>query len=108
VTGNVGGNTKKMVASAVVFIGVGLGTIIGPYAFLSHEAPHYTTGVIVCMISRIAEVRVISVLPERQLIGRSSSFWFFVSLSLFRTETGTRSSQPAMLRMIPVSSRTRT
>jgi len=58
VTGNVGGNTKKMVASAVIFIGVGLGNIIGPYAFLSSEAPHYTTGVIVCMISRIAEVRL--------------------------------------------------
>lgn len=59
VTGNVGGNTKKMVASALVFIGVGLGNIIGPYAFFESEAPHYTTGVIVCMISRIAEIVVI-------------------------------------------------
>ena len=73
VTGNVGGNTKKMVssaglqtkyfgkliiqvASALVFIGVGLGNVIGPYAFFESQAPHYTTGVIVCMISRIAEV----------------------------------------------------
>lgn len=45
-----------MVASALVFIGVGLGNIIGPYAFFESEAPRYTTGVIVCMVSRIAEV----------------------------------------------------
>jgi len=44
------------VASALVFIGVGLGNVIGPYAFFESQAPHYTTGVIVCMISRIAEV----------------------------------------------------
>ncbi|WVF67579.1 hypothetical protein IAT40_002337 [Kwoniella sp. CBS 6097] len=62
VTGNVGGNTKKMIASAMVFIGVGLGNVIGPYAFFESQAPHYTTGVIVCMISRIAEIVVILVL----------------------------------------------
>jgi L-asparaginase/Glu-tRNA(Gln) amidotransferase subunit D len=46
----------NQVASALVFIGVGLGNVIGPYAFFESQAPHYTTGVIVCMISRIAEV----------------------------------------------------
>jgi hypothetical protein len=75
VTGNVGGTTKKIIASAVIFVGVAVGNIVGPYAFLesgrsetlyaifygrsltrSPEAPRYTTGIIVCMASRIAEV----------------------------------------------------
>jgi hypothetical protein len=72
VTGNVGGTTKKVIASAVIFVGVAVGNIVGPYAFIESgesttlrlyvstdifaEAPTYTTGIVVCMISRIAEV----------------------------------------------------
>lgn len=35
VSGNVGGNTKKMIASATIFVGVAVGNIVGPYAFLA-------------------------------------------------------------------------
>jgi hypothetical protein len=68
----VGGTTKKVIASAVIFVGVAVGNIVGPYAFIESgesvtqrlyvradtfaEAPTYTTGIVVCMISRIAEV----------------------------------------------------
>jgi hypothetical protein len=34
VTGNVGGTTKKVIASAVIFVGVAVGNIVGPYAFI--------------------------------------------------------------------------
>jgi hypothetical protein len=35
---------------------------VGPYAFLESEAPRYTTGIIVCMASRCAEIVVILLL----------------------------------------------
>jgi hypothetical protein len=56
VNSNTGGNTKKLMASAITFVGVGLGNVIGPYAFLDSEKPTYRTGLTVCMASRIAEV----------------------------------------------------
>ncbi|KAK4688568.1 MFS transporter, ACS family, allantoate permease, partial [Tremellales sp. Uapishka_1] len=59
VAGNVGGTTKKTLSSAAIFLGVALGNIVGPYAFLSSEAPVYRTGIIVCMASRCAEIVVI-------------------------------------------------
>lgn len=59
ITGNVGGTTKKVLASAAIFLGVATGNIVGPYSFLSSEAPVYKTGIIVCMASRSAEVVVI-------------------------------------------------
>ena len=60
------GTLISKVASALVFIGVGLGNVIGPYAFFESQAPHYTTGVIVCMISRIAEVCHLCILLEKE------------------------------------------
>ncbi|KAK1922842.1 major facilitator superfamily domain-containing protein [Papiliotrema laurentii] len=59
VSGNVGGSTKKVLASAAIFIGVAVGNIIGPYAFIDSEAPGYHTGIIVCMVSRVCEIFVI-------------------------------------------------
>jgi len=58
VSGNVGGQSKKAVASAAVFLGLAAGNIIGPFAFFESEAPAYRTGVIVCMASRAFEVRL--------------------------------------------------
>lgn len=68
--GNVGGVTKKTLASAAIFLGVALGNstsslistdsaVVGPYAFMSKEAPTYRTGTIVCLASRAAEIFVI-------------------------------------------------
>lgn len=62
ISGNVGGTTKKLLVSAAIFLGVATGNIVGPYSFLSSEAPVYRTGIIVCMASRSAEVVVCLVL----------------------------------------------
>ncbi|KAJ7132142.1 MFS general substrate transporter [Mycena epipterygia] len=59
VSGNVGGQTKKAIASASVFLGVAAGNIVGPFLFKDSEAPTYITGVIACMVSRILEIFVI-------------------------------------------------
>ncbi|KAK7031408.1 MFS general substrate transporter [Favolaschia claudopus] len=59
VSGNVGGQTKKAIASAAVFLGVATGNIVGPFLFKDSEAPKYLTGVIGCMVSRILEIFVI-------------------------------------------------
>ncbi|KAJ9137035.1 Major facilitator superfamily transporter [Pleurostoma richardsiae] len=41
---NLGGYTKRVTASAMVFLAYCAGNIIGPHAFLSEEAPLYQTG----------------------------------------------------------------
>ncbi|TEA13199.1 putative transporter [Colletotrichum sidae] len=41
---NLGGYTKRITASAIVFTAYCLGNIIGPHAFLAEEAPLYPTG----------------------------------------------------------------
>ncbi|KAL0575525.1 hypothetical protein V5O48_006448 [Marasmius crinis-equi] len=62
VSGNVGGDTKKAIASAAVFLGVAVGNIVGPFLFFDSEAPTYTTGVIGCLVSRALEIVVILLL----------------------------------------------
>lgn len=41
---NVGGYTKRVTATALVFFAYCIGNIIGPHAFLAKEAPVYETG----------------------------------------------------------------
>ncbi|KAH8824645.1 MFS general substrate transporter [Flagelloscypha sp. PMI_526] len=62
VSGNVGGQTKKAIASAAVFLGVAAGNIVGPFLFKDSEAPQYLTGVVGCMVSRALEIVVIIML----------------------------------------------
>lgn len=55
-TTNLGGYTKRITASAIVFTAYCAGNIIGPHAFLAEEAPLYPTGCIVilgCSVSQI-------------------------------------------------------
>lgn len=59
ISGNVARTTKKVLMSAAIFLGMATGNIVGPYAFLSSEAPTYRTGIIICMASRSAEILVI-------------------------------------------------
>jgi len=59
VSGNVGGQTKKAIASASIFLGVATGNIVGPFLFKDSEAPTYLTGIVGCMVSRAAEIVVI-------------------------------------------------
>jgi len=62
VSGNVGGQTKKALASAAVFLGVATGNIVGPFLFLDSQAPVYTVGIIGCLVSRALEIVVIIIL----------------------------------------------
>lgn len=72
ITGNVGGTTKKVLASAAIFLGVATGNIVGPYSFLDSEAPVYRTGIIVCMASRAAEIVVILALRAYFVVANKS------------------------------------
>ncbi|KAK7021815.1 hypothetical protein VNI00_017259 [Paramarasmius palmivorus] len=69
VSGNVGGHTKKAIASAAVFLGVAAGNIVGPFLFFDREAPTYFTGVIACLVSRALEIVVILLLRAVFVIG---------------------------------------
>ncbi|KAK1224120.1 hypothetical protein PQX77_012979 [Marasmius sp. AFHP31] len=62
VSGNVGGDTKKAIASAAVFLGLAVGNIVGPFFFFESEAPGYLTGVVACLVSRALEIVVILLL----------------------------------------------
>ncbi|KAJ3835329.1 MFS general substrate transporter [Lentinula raphanica] len=60
-SGNVGGQSKKAIASAAVFLGVAIGNIVGPFLFKSSEAPTYYTGVVGCLVSRALEARTFNI-----------------------------------------------
>lgn len=62
VSGNVGGQTKRSIASAAIFLGVATGNIVGPFLFKDSEAPGYLTGVVGCMVSRALEIIIILIL----------------------------------------------
>ncbi|KAK1454787.1 major facilitator superfamily transporter [Colletotrichum paranaense] len=54
---NLGGYTKRITASAIVFTAYCVGNIIGPHAFLAKEAPLYATGcklILACSASQVA------------------------------------------------------
>jgi hypothetical protein len=53
---NLGGYTKRVTGTAVVFAAYCAGNVIGPHAFLAHEAPVYQTGVIVMLACGVAQV----------------------------------------------------
>ncbi|KAK0225436.1 MFS general substrate transporter [Armillaria fumosa] len=59
VSGNVGGQTKRAVANAAVFLGLCTGNIVGPFLFKTSEAPKYTTGIVGMLVANIVEVFVI-------------------------------------------------
>ncbi|KAH8828016.1 major facilitator superfamily domain-containing protein [Flagelloscypha sp. PMI_526] len=45
ITSNVGGQTKKQMTSAFIFVGVCVGNIAGPFFFKSEQAPKYSLGI---------------------------------------------------------------
>ncbi|WYZ44587.1 hypothetical protein EsH8_VII_001023 [Colletotrichum jinshuiense] len=54
---NLGGYTKRITASAIVFTAYCVGNIIGPHAFLAKEAPLYQTGcklILACSAAQFA------------------------------------------------------
>ncbi|KAL1893271.1 hypothetical protein Sste5346_006447 [Sporothrix stenoceras] len=59
---NVGGYTKKSIANTMVFISYSVGNIVSPQAFLTREAPRYTTGVAVTLASFCAAIVILCIL----------------------------------------------
>jgi hypothetical protein len=55
---NLGGYTKRITASAMVFIAYCAGNVIGPHAFLGSEAPLYPTGCITILSCSVAQMFV--------------------------------------------------
>jgi len=56
-TTNIGGYTKRITASGLVFLAYCVGNIIGPHAFLGEEAPLYPTGcklILACSVTQMA------------------------------------------------------
>ncbi|KAF5013367.1 hypothetical protein FDECE_614 [Fusarium decemcellulare] len=68
---NLGGYTKRMTASAMVFIAYCAGNVIGPHAFLGSEAPLYQTGCITILGCSVAQMVVAILL--RILLSRRNS-----------------------------------
>lgn len=53
---NLGGYTKRVTGTAVVFAAYCAGNVIGPHAFIAEEAPVYKTGVIVLLACGVAQI----------------------------------------------------
>lgn len=67
---NLGGYTKRITASAIVFTAYCVGNVIGPHAFLASEAPAYPTGCMVILICSVCQ-GVIAILLRLLLIRRN-------------------------------------
>lgn len=66
---NTGGYTKRVTATALVFIAYCLGNIVGPHAFLAREAPVYETGcklILACALGQMACTVALRVLLSRR------------------------------------------
>ncbi|KAF5023521.1 hypothetical protein F66182_4388 [Fusarium sp. NRRL 66182] len=68
--GNLGGYTKRITASAMVFIAYCVGNVIGPHAFIGAEAPLYPTGCITILSCSVAQM-VVAILLRLLLISRN-------------------------------------
>ncbi|ORY69060.1 MFS transporter [Pseudomassariella vexata] len=56
---NTSGHTKKVVTNAVLFLGYCIGNIIGPFFYLSNQAPHYELGIWSIILSHLLEACII-------------------------------------------------
>lgn len=66
---NLGGYTKRVTATAFVFLAYCVGNIIGPHAFLSSEAPIYQTGcwtILGCTVGQVATAAALRLLLIRR------------------------------------------
>lgn len=66
---NTGGYTKRVTATALVFIAYCVGNIVGPHAFLAREAPVYETGcklILACALGQMACTVALRVLLSRR------------------------------------------
>ncbi|KAK2731686.1 MFS transporter [Colletotrichum kahawae] len=67
---NLGGYTKRITASAIVFTAYCVGNVIGPHAFLAKEAPLYPTGCKVILACSVAQM-CIAILLRVMLMRRN-------------------------------------
>ncbi|KAF7114049.1 hypothetical protein CNMCM5793_007029 [Aspergillus hiratsukae] len=66
---NTGGYTKRVTATALVFLAYSIGNIVGPHAFLAKEAPVYETGcklILACVLGQMACTAALRVLLIRR------------------------------------------
>lgn len=66
---NTGGYTKRVTATALVFLAYCVGNIVGPHAFLAKEAPVYETGcklILACVLGQMACTIALRVLLIRR------------------------------------------
>ncbi|KAH8647659.1 MFS allantoate transporter [Xylariales sp. PMI_506] len=56
---NTAGSTKRSVVNATFFVSYCVGNIIGPFAFISTEAPAYRSGIIAILVAYCVEIAVL-------------------------------------------------
>ncbi|KAI0407297.1 putative MFS allantoate transporter [Xylaria palmicola] len=61
-TANISGHTKKVVTNAVLFLGYCTGNIVGPFFYLTTQAPYYELGIWSMIVSHLLEVIIIAAL----------------------------------------------
>ncbi|KAK2788547.1 hypothetical protein FQN52_006660 [Onygenales sp. PD_12] len=59
---NTAGHTKKVVTNAVLFLGYCAGNIVGPFFYLTEQAPSYPLGIWSMIVSHLIEAVLISTL----------------------------------------------
>ena len=59
ITANTAGSTKRTTVNAIFFISYCVGNIIGPFAFISSEAPVYKSGIIAILVANCVEVGIL-------------------------------------------------
>lgn len=82
---NTAGHTKKTVTTAMLFVGLCVGNIVGPQLYLSNEAPRYQTGlignlIVLCVLFGLIIVQALYLAllnrrnsKKRQAMGRSGA-----------------------------------
>lgn len=56
ITSNVGGQTKKQLTSAIIWMGACVGNIAGPFFFKSNQAPGYRFGIGAMLVANCLEL----------------------------------------------------
>lgn len=59
---NVAGYTKKTAAGALFFISYAVANIVAPQCFIAKQAPHYTTGITVCLVAYCLNIVIFGLL----------------------------------------------
>jgi hypothetical protein len=70
-TANTAGHTKKVFSNACLFLGYCVGNIIGPFFYLSSQAPEYPLGIWSMIVSHLIEAVIIILL--RFLLARENA-----------------------------------